>query len=113
MNDTSGERVRTPWREFVRKFRKQRLALFAAGFLVLLVVTAALAPWIVPFDAENFFDYDMLNARPNATHWLGVDALGRDVFSRILMGARVSLAAGFVSVLVGTVTGSILGLIAG
>ena len=104
--------VRTPWREFVRNFRKQRLALVAGTFLVVLVAVAALAPWLVPYE-ENFFDYDMLNAPPNAAHWLGVDSLGRDVLSRILMGARMSLAAGFISVAVGTVTGSILGLLAG
>ncbi len=106
-------RVRTPWREFVRNFRRQKLALFAAGFLVVLVVVAILAPWIAPYDAENYFDYDLLNARPSAAHWFGVDSLGRDVLSRVLMGARISLAAGFVSVAVGTVAGSILGLVAG
>lgn len=45
----------------------------------------------MPFDAENFFDYDALNAGPSLTHWLGVDSLGRDIFSRILMGARIDL----------------------
>jgi ABC-type dipeptide/oligopeptide/nickel transport system permease subunit len=58
-------------------------------------VAIVLAPWIVPFDAENFFDYDALNSGPSATHWFGVDPLGRDIFSRILMGTRISLAAGF------------------
>jgi len=105
--------VRTPWREFVRNFRKQRLALFSAGFILVLVAVAIVAPLVVPYDAENFFDYDVLNSPPSAAHWLGVDSLGRDVLSRILMGARISLAAGFISVAVGTVSGSILGLIAG
>jgi glutathione transport system permease protein len=106
-------RVRTPWREFARNFRKQRLALFAAGFLLLLVATAIVAPWLVPYDPENYFDYDMLNAPPSAAHWFGVDSLGRDVLSRVLMGSRISLAAGFISVAVGTVLGSLLGLVAG
>src|SRR4030095_8148695 len=65
------------------------------------------------FDAENFFDYDRLNARPSVQHWFGVDALGRDIFSRILMGARISLAAGFISVAIGECVGTILGLVAG
>ncbi|HEY9067335.1 MAG TPA: glutathione ABC transporter permease GsiD [Burkholderiaceae bacterium] len=105
--------VRTPAAEFWRKFKRQHVALVAGGFVLLLVLAAALAPWLVPFDAENYFDYDALNAAPSAKHWFGVDSLGRDIFSRILMGARVSLAAGFVSVAVGAVIGTLLGLLAG
>ncbi|WMD17984.1 glutathione ABC transporter permease GsiD [Achromobacter seleniivolatilans] len=105
--------VRTPATEFWRKFKKQKLALGAGMFVLLLVVVAVFAPWIVPFDAENFFDYDALNASPSLTHWLGVDSLGRDIFSRILMGARISLAAGFLSVAMGAVVGTFMGLMAG
>lgn len=105
--------VRTPAAEFWRKFKKQRVALVAGAFVLALVLVAALAPWLVPYDAENFFDYDALNSPPSAKHWFGVDPLGRDIFSRILMGARVSLAAGFISVAVGAVIGTLLGLLAG
>ncbi|MBV8620328.1 MAG: glutathione ABC transporter permease GsiD [Curvibacter sp.] len=105
--------LRTPAAEFWRKFKRQRVALWAGGFVLALVLVALLAPWLAPYDAENFFDYDLLNAPPSAAHWFGVDALGRDIFSRILMGARVSLAAGFLSVAVGAVVGSGLGLLAG
>src|SRR5450830_1793940 len=73
--------IRTPLSEFWRKFKKQPLALAAAGFLVLLAV---LAPYISPYDAENYFDYDALNAGPSLQHWFGVDSLGHDIFSRIL-----------------------------
>ena len=107
------ETVRTPWSEFWRKFKRQKVALVAAAFVLLLVVVAILGPWIVPYDAETFFDYDKLNARPSWQHWFGVDALGRDIFSRILMGTRISLAAGFVSVAVGALVGTVLGLLAG
>ncbi|MFZ4285060.1 glutathione ABC transporter permease GsiD [Variovorax sp. HJSM1_2] len=106
-------RVRTPWSEFWRKFKDQHVAVAAGVFVLLLVVVAVLAPWIVPFDAEGFFDYDALNSPPTSTHWFGVDSLGRDIFSRILMGARISLAAGFISVAVGAVIGTALGLLAG
>jgi glutathione transport system permease protein len=105
--------VRTPWTEFWRKFKKQHVAVAAGIFVLLLVVVAIFAPWIVPYDAENFFDYDSLNALPSLQHWFGVDPLGRDIFSRIVMGARVSLTAGFVSVAVGAVIGTVLGLVAG
>jgi len=109
MSDT----VRSPAAEFWRKFKQQKVALVAGVFVVLLVLVAILAPWIVPYDAEGYFDYDKLNARPSWQHWFGVDALGRDIFSRILMGARISLAAGFLSVAVGAIVGTLLGLIAG
>ncbi len=89
------------------------MALIAGVFVLLLIVVAVIAPWIVPYDAENYFDYDSLNALPSLTHWFGVDSLGRDIFSRILMGARISLTAGFVSVAVGALIGTALGLVAG
>ncbi|MHB8494161.1 MAG: glutathione ABC transporter permease GsiD [Casimicrobiaceae bacterium] len=109
----ANERVRTPWSEFWRKFRRQKVALVAGAFVLLLVVVAIAAPWIVPYDAETYFDYDALNAAPSLAHLFGVDSLGRDIFSRILMGARISLAAGFLSVAVGSVVGTALGLVAG
>lgn len=107
------EGVRTPWSEFWRKFRKQHVALVALGFVTLLVLVAIFAPWVAPFDPENYFDYDRLNEGPSALHWLGVDPLGRDIFSRILMGARISLATGFLSVALGGLIGTALGLLAG
>ncbi|QPF72443.1 glutathione ABC transporter permease GsiD [Roseateles sp. DAIF2] len=110
---TKPEGVRTPWSEFWRKFRKQHVALVALVFVLLLVLVAIFAPWISPFDAENYFDYERLNEGPSALHWLGVDPLGRDIFSRILMGARISLAAGFLSVALGGLIGTALGLLAG
>jgi glutathione transport system permease protein len=105
--------VRTPVAEFWRKFKRQHVAMVAGGFVVALLLLAVFAPWLVPFDAENFFDYDALNAAPSARHWFGVDSLGRDIFSRILMGSRVSLAAGLLSVMVGAAIGTLLGLLAG
>src|SRR5690606_4137085 len=105
--------IRTPMREFWLKFRKQKLAMLAGVFVLLLVLVAIFAPWIVPFDPEGFFDYDALNQPPSWTHWMGVDSLGRDIYSRVVMGARISLAAGFVSVALGALVGTVLGLVAG
>lgn len=108
-----GGAVRTPWTEFWRKFRKQHVAVGALVFVVLLVLIAVFSPLISPYDAENFFDYDRLNQGPSWQHWMGVDPLGRDIFSRILVGARLSLAAGFLSVALGGLIGAGLGLLAG
>lgn len=105
--------IRTPWGEFWRRFQRQPTALVAGWFILLLVLAAILAPYLVPFDAENYFDYDRLNEGPSSLHWLGVDSLGRDIFSRILMGARISLAAGIFSVALGAVIGTLMGLLAG
>jgi glutathione transport system permease protein len=105
--------IRTPWSEFWRKFRKQHVALAAGVFVLLLVAVSIAGPHIVPYDPENYFDYDALNAGPSAAHWFGVDSLGRDIFSRIVAGTRISLAAGFVSVAIGAVVGTLFGLLAG
>jgi glutathione transport system permease protein len=105
--------VRTPWSEFWRKFKKQQVAVGALILVFVLVLLAVFAPLIAPYDAENYFDYDQLNAVPSWQHWLGVDPLGRDILSRILSGARLSLAAGFFSVALGGLIGTALGLLAG
>ncbi|MCW2473313.1 MULTISPECIES: glutathione ABC transporter permease GsiD [unclassified Symbiopectobacterium] len=105
--------IRTPLGEFWRRFLLQRTAVMAGVFVLLLIAVALLAPYLAPFDAENYFDYDRLNEGPSSLHWLGVDALGRDIFSRVLLGARISLAAGILSVVVGMVIGTLLGLVAG
>ncbi len=105
--------IRTPWSEFWRKFRKQPVALAAGVFVLLLVLVAIIAPHIVPYDPENYFDYDALDAAPSLAHWFGVDSLGRDIFSRILVGSRISLSAGFLSVALGALIGTFFGLLAG
>jgi glutathione transport system permease protein len=107
------EAVRTPWREFRRRLRKQPVALIAGAFVLLLIAVALIAPWIAPFDAESYFDYDRLNDGPSMLHWFGVDSLGRDIFSRVLVGAQISLAAGVFSVLIGALIGTFFGLLAG
>nr|MBA2815027.1 Glutathione transport system permease protein GsiD [Candidatus Pantoea persica] len=106
-------RVRTPWREFWRRFRRQPVAMAAGLFVLLLIVLAFIAPLIAPFDAENYFDYDRLNQGPSLMHWFGVDSLGRDIFSRVLVGTRISLIAGFFSVAIGAAIGTLFGLLAG
>jgi len=106
-------RVRTPWREFWRRFRRQPVAMLAGTFVLLLIVLAVVAPWIAPFDAENYFDYDRLNDGPSLVHLFGVDSLGRDIFSRVLVGTRISLIAGFFSVVIGALIGTLFGLLAG
>lgn len=107
------EQIRTPWREFWRRFRRQHVALVAGVFVLALILLAIFARWLTPYDAENYFDYDSLNNGPSLQHWFGVDSLGRDIFSRVLVGAQISLAAGVFAVFIGAIIGTVLGLLAG
>ncbi|WP_058913921.1 glutathione ABC transporter permease GsiD [Entomohabitans teleogrylli] len=107
------DNIRTPWREFWRRLRAQPLAMAAGAIVAALFLLAVIAPWIAPFDAENYFDYDRLNDGPSLQHWFGVDSLGRDIFSRVLVGSQISLAAGLISVAIGAGIGTVLGLLAG
>ncbi|MCD8339361.1 MAG: glutathione ABC transporter permease GsiD, partial [Burkholderiales bacterium] len=99
--------------DFWRKFKKQPVAMAAGSFVLFLIVVAVFGPALVPFDPEDFFDYDHLLEGPSATYWFGVDSMGRDIFSRIVAGTRISLVAGFGSVAIGALIGTMLGLIAG
>jgi peptide/nickel transport system permease protein len=80
--------------------------------LVTMVIAAALlAPWIAPFGPNDLHLYDVLRG-PGATFWLGTDGLGRDVFSRLLFGARTSLSVGLVAVGLATGLGVLVGAVA-
>jgi len=106
------KKVRTPFLEFCRKFKKQRLAMVAGCFIVLLFLIALIGPVIAPYSSIEP-DYDNILSPPSMEHLAGTDAFGRDIFSRILEGTRISLFVGLTSVLVGAIAGTILGLISG
>lgn len=87
--------------------------LFLGAFIVgTMSLAAVFAPLLAPFD-PNFINVNALLQPPSMTHLMGTDALGRDVFSRILYGGRVSLWVGFVAVGIATSIGLVLGLISG
>jgi peptide/nickel transport system permease protein len=97
---------------FGRAFAKNRLAVVGGVVVLSLAVLATLAPLIAPVD-PNRPDIKRILEPPSSTHALGTDQLGRDVLSRMLYGARVSLAVGFVSVGIATAIGIALGAAAG
>ncbi len=99
-------------RGFWRAFRRNKLALIGGVVVVILVALALLAPGIAPWDPNRPDVRKILDA-PSKAHPLGTDQLGRDVLSRMLYGARVSLAVGFVSVGIATMIGIALGAAAG
>lgn len=84
------------------------------GFVIIasVLLLAVFAPWIAPFDPDAI-DVKAILLAPSPTHWMGTDALGRDVFSRMLFGARISLLVGFVAVGIATAIGVVLGAISG
>jgi peptide/nickel transport system permease protein len=96
---------------FAKLFRR-RLVLAGAVILTTLALLALFAPWLTPYDPMALKILDRLQS-PRATHWFGTDELGRDVFSRVIFGARYSLLIGALVVVISTVCGVLLGLAAG
>ncbi len=92
----------------MRWLRRYGLASFGAAVIVAWAIAAIFAPWIIPYD-PNHVDVAMRLRPPSASNWLGTDALGRDVATRVVYGARVSLSVGLVVVLVGGLFGTLLG----
>jgi peptide/nickel transport system permease protein len=92
--------------------RRHGMFLFGLAIVLSMSALALLAPWIAPYDPAAL-DLDCILMPPSAEHLLGTDALGRDVFSRLLYGARVSLWVGFVAVGISTAIGIVLGLTSG
>jgi peptide/nickel transport system permease protein len=99
-------------RRVLRAFVRHRLALLGSALILAIALVAVLAPLIATHDP---FHVDLLAARqgPSARHLLGADDVGRDVFSRLVYAARVSLSVGLVSVTIYTLIGTVLGAISG
>jgi len=94
------------------KLFRRRVVLAGAAILAVVTLAALLAPWIAPYDPMTLKVLDRLQS-PRAGHWFGTDELGRDVFSRVIFGARYSLLIGALVVVVSMVCGVLLGLAAG
>jgi peptide/nickel transport system permease protein len=118
----SGEIVaRSPWELFFRRFREDKFALVSIVFLTLLILVAIFAPLVVslvgapgPYAADqSALDIFGQPTGPSSAHLFGVDQIGRDVFSRVIYGARVSLLVAGVSTALTTTFGVFCGLFAG
>lgn len=94
------------------RFKKNKMALIGLGFLAVMVVLAILVPMLSPFEYDGM-DLTALNEMPSMTHPMGTDKFGRDIFVRVMYGARISLAIGFSSAFICLVIGVIYGGIAG
>jgi len=101
-----------PTRVALRQLRRSRLALPGLTIVLLFVIGGAFAPLIAAYDP---YKNDLMNVLmpPSAEHWFGTDELGRDLFSRILYGARISLVEGVFSVALALVVGVPIGIVSG
>lgn len=104
------------WKDALHRLVRNRLAFAGAAVLTVMVLVAFATPWIAPFtyDAQ---DLKLGAVGPSVRHWFGTDQLGRDLFTRILYGGRISLMVGLaataVSLLVGVVYGAVSGFLGG
>lgn len=105
-------KMRSPYAEFWRRMKQHKLAMAAGGFLLAMLLAAFIAPSFLPYTTAQF-DYTHTLKGPGGLHFAGTDEFGRDIFARLLFGAKLSLYIGFVSVSVGAVFGVTFGLFAG
>lgn len=104
----------SPGQRFVRQFRKHRPALVSLVVLLVLALLALFAPHLTPYTYDGQ-DLNIIGTPqpPSRAHLMGTDELGRDAFTRVLYGARISLSVGISSALIATVLGTVIGALAG
>ncbi|MBI5445915.1 MAG: ABC transporter permease [Deltaproteobacteria bacterium] len=101
---------RPEWIEGAWRFaRQQPLGVLSLALIFLVLCAGIFAPWVAPFDPLAT-DFTKLFQAPDRAHWAGTDEFGRDIFSRLIHGARTALVLGICSSLLGTVSGGLLGL---
>jgi len=103
---------RSPTATLLRKLFGRKVVLVGAAVLAVMALAAVAAPWITPYDPMALKVLDRLQS-PRAAHWFGTDELGRDVFSRVVFGARYSLMISALVVVSSVAAGVLLGLAAG
>jgi oligopeptide transport system permease protein len=102
----------TPPKHPRQRFSPDPLLLCSLGFILLVSLGALLAPWLSPYSAAGIEEKRILEA-PSWTHWLGTDGLGRDLLTRVLYGARVSITVGLGTAVIALIIGTTYGLISG
>ncbi|OCS88762.1 peptide ABC transporter permease [Caryophanon tenue] len=96
---------------FWQRFKKHKLAVVSLWTLLVIAMCAILAPILAPFDPNEITGN--FSAAPSMQHWLGTDQVGRDILSRVLYAARVSLVVGIGAVAISAIIGTVLGLVSG
>lgn len=106
------QEILTPWKLIKRKFLKRKISVVGLILLIIMVITVAIGPLIISHDPFTY-DLSRANEAPSKEHILGTDELGRDYFSRVLHGGRVSLKVGLFAVIIQIAIGSLIGGLAG
>src|SRR5271156_3874596 len=101
-----------PNNSLIRKFSKNRVAVVSLGFLIFIALLAIFAPFVTRFSYQEQHLLQRLEG-PTLLHWMGTDTLGRDLYSRIIYGARMSLSVGICTALVTLLVGTLVGSVAG
>src|SRR6185503_9763746 len=109
--DIDAPRIVPPASKTRRWIRRYGLAAFGASIIVIWILIALFAPLISRY-SPNIVDVAIRLQPPSALHWLGTDALGRDVYARLVYGSQISLFTGFVVAIVAAIVGTMLGGIA-
>lgn len=116
MQKTSTAKVKTVktgfWRDAWHRLRRNKSAMFGLAILLLMILCALAADLIAPYPYE-LQDYAHVFELPNKAHWLGTDNFGRDILSRVIHGARISLLVGFSSIITAIIVGGLLGAVSG
>jgi peptide/nickel transport system permease protein len=108
----SSEKGLSPWAIAHKKFVKNKLALISLAFLIVVAIVSFLAPYITTADVTRI-NIGQMSLEPSRTHWLGTDKAGRDVFTRLLYGGRISLLVGMSCTLFVIVIGTLIGAVSG
>ena len=98
--------------EIVRRIKKNKTATFGLIMILVLIFTAVFANFLAPYHYDDQ-DLDRRFLKPSLSHLFGTDEFGRDIFSRVIYGSRISLLVGFIAVGISLILGGILGSIAG
>lgn len=104
--------ILSPWKLVVRRLKRNKLAIVSLTILCILIIMAVFAPLFTPYERDGI-DFNAIKQPPSKAHILGTDDLGRDVYTRLIYGGRVSLSVGIVAVAIELFIGVILGGIAG
>jgi ABC-type dipeptide/oligopeptide/nickel transport systems, permease components len=111
INSVRTQLVREQRQLKIKKFFKNKLSVIGLAIVLIMVLVAIFAPFIAKYSP---YDADVVNrlAKPSAKHWFGTDSLGRDVFARVIYGARISMTVGFTVGILSAILGLIMGLYA-
>lgn len=116
IDETDSERLDKPsltyWADVWRRFRENKFAMAGLVLLTIMVALVIFGPKISGHDYQ-YIDYSIKAQRPNKTHWFGTDDMGRDIFTRVCQGGRISIAIGLICTAIMFFVGSLLGALAG